>query len=708
MPPWIRRLSLLGAACVLAFAADVRPIPDTPKKPVSDEYHGIKINDDYRWLENSGDAAVHGWSEAQNAHARGILDSSASRPKIRERLQELFTTGSSSYSRLDYRGGRLFALKRQPKKEQPLLVTLASSADLGSERVVVDPNILDATGSTTVDFYIPSLDGKLVAVSLSRGGSEDGSLYLFDVATGKQTDEVIPRVNGATAGGSAAWNADATGLYYTRYPRSGERPDADINFYQQVYYHQLGTPVARDAYAIGKQFPRIAEIALASSEDGKYVLATVANGDGGDFLHYLLGPSGQWKQITRLLDQTSLGYFGSEDSLFLLSKKNAPEGKILRLEAPDFDISKAATIVPATRFSIAAFIPSSTRIYASYDAGGPMQLRVFDLRGYEQPQIPVKPISTIGDLVRLPEDRLLFENASYLEPATYYRYDPQTREVRTTDLSRKSVADFADAQVVRRMVTSKDGTAIPLNIMMRKGTRLDGSNPVLLTGYGGYNVSVTPHFSPRLRLWLDHGGVFAEANLRGGAEFGETWHEQGRLKQKQHVFDDFLACAEYLIREKYTNPQKLAIEGGSNGGLLMGAALTQRPDLFHAVVAHVGIYDMLRAELSPNGSFNVTEYGTVKERDEFQALYAYSPYHHVKDGGDYPAVLFLTGDNDGRVDPANSRKMTARLQAATHSGRPVLLRTSSGSGHGLGTALSEVVEQDADVFAFLFDQLGMK
>jgi prolyl oligopeptidase len=237
--------------------------------------------------------------------------------------------------------------------------------------------------------------------------------------------------------------------------------------------------------------------------------------------------------------------------------------------------------------------------------------------------------------------------------------------------------------------------------------KLDGANPALLTGYGGFAISTSPSFALKYRLWFDHGGIVAVANLRGGAEFGEAWHDQGRLLKKQNVFDDFIACAEYLIKTKFTSADKLAIEGGSNGGLLMGAALTERPELFRAVVSHVGIYDMLRYETFPNGVFNVTEYGTVKEKDQFQALYGYSPYHHVKDGTDYPAVLFLTGDNDGRVDPMNSRKMTARLQAATHSARPIFLRTSSG-GHGIGTALNERIEQQADVCAFLFDQLGIR
>src|SRR5581483_4769894 len=279
--------------------------------------------------------------------------------------------------------------------------------------------------------------------------------------------------------------------------------------------------------------------------------------------------------------------------------------------------------------------------------------------------------------------------------------------VRTAMMSTSPIR-FEDAEVVREFATSKDGTRVPLNIIRKKGTRLDGRNPVLLEGYGGYNISMSPHFLGALgRIWLDHGGVYVIANLRGGGEYGEEWHQAGNLTRKQNVFDDFIASAEYLIQAKYTNPARLAIVGGSNGGLLMGAALTQRPDLFRAVVSYVGIYDMLRTELDPNGVFNITEYGSVRDREQFQALYAYSPYHHVKNGAAYPAVLFATGANDGRVNPYHSRKMTARLQAATSSSYPILLRTSARAGHGTGSR-TQAIEQFTDTLAFLFDQLGIK
>jgi prolyl oligopeptidase len=690
-------------------ADDLPSIPSTPKKPVTDDYQGVHVVDDYRWLEPPSDPDVRQWSDQQNTRTRAYLDRMASRSAIAASLTQLYSGASGRFSSLTVRAGALFALKTQPPKAQAFLVTLVSPDDPAGARTVVDPNVLDPTGSTAIDFYVPSLDGKFVAVSLSKGGSEDGTVSVFEVATGKPVPDSVPRVNGATAGGSLAWNADGSGFWYTRYPRDGERPAADLPFFQQVYFHRMGTATAQDEYAVGKQFPRIAEVALQSSNDGKYVLARVANGDGGEFLHFMRLADGQWHQITRFSDHTSQTAFGSDGTLYLLSRKDAPMGKVIALAPPSFTMSQAKTLLTATRSSVEDFLSTGAHLYVNYMAGGPSKL--FDVQpGKPDKAIEIPAVSSVGQLAAGPADQLLFENESFVSPSAWYRYDPAASggQVKKTALVQTSPVDFSDVEVIRQTAISKDGTHVPMTILRRKGTKLDGKNPTLLYAYGGYGVSQTPNFSVRRRFWLDHGGVWVVANLRGGAEFGESWHEQGSLTKKQNVFDDFIACAEALIQAKYTNPEKLVIEGRSNGGLLMGAALTERPDLFRAVVSYVGIYDMLRVEAFPNGVFNVTEFGTVKEKDQFQALYAYSPYHHVKDGTDYPAVLFLTGDNDGRVDPMNSRKMTARLQAATHSDRPIFLRTSSNSGHGIGAALSERVAQDTDEFSFLFDQLGMK
>jgi prolyl oligopeptidase len=341
--------------------------------------------------------------------------------------------------------------------------------------------------------------------------------------------------------------------------------------------------------------------------------------------------------------------------------------------------------------------------------GGPSRVRVFDQKGHAKGVVPTLPVSAVYGASSPRGDDMIYNNVSYLTPGAWYRYDPATGKAARTALFQTSPIDFSDAEVSREWAVSKDGTKIPMSVIRRKGIKLDGTAPTLLTGYGGFNISLAPYFDPALRLWLDRGGVSVVANLRGGGEYGEEWHHAGNLTKKQNVFDDFAACAKQLIDAGYTKPANLAIISGSNGGLLMGAALVQHPEMYRAVVSYVGIYDMLRCEaITANAVFNITEYGTVKDPAQFKALYAYSPYQHVADGTAYPAVLFLTGANDPRVNPANSRKMTARLQAASSSKAPVLLRTSSTTGHGFDSSLDEQVEEGADVWAFLFDVLGLR
>jgi len=339
---------------------------------------------------------------------------------------------------------------------------------------------------------------------------------------------------------------------------------------------------------------------------------------------------------------------------------------------------------------------------------GASVVSMFDLRGTPAGALPSEPVSTTTVGKRLEGDEVLIGSQSYLKPFAWYRFSPKEGKlVKLPELAGAHKVSFDDAEVVREMATSKDGTKVPVNIIMRKGTRRDGNNPVMLYGYGGYGINERPGFSLRNRVWLDAGGIVAIVNLRGGGEFGEEWHLAGNLLKKQNVFDDMIGAAQLMIDRGYTRPERMGAMGGSNGGLLMGAILTQRPDLFRAIVCHVGVLDMLRVESTPNGMFNTTEYGTVKNPQQFAALYAYSPYHRVKDGTAYPAVYLGTGENDGRVDPFHSRKMAARLQAANPNGRPVLLRIEMNAGHGIGTALTTRIEQDADWMAFLMNELGM-
>jgi prolyl oligopeptidase len=684
----------------------VEPAPKTPKKPVFNTYHGVKVEDDYQWLEKN-DPEVEAWSAAENAHARAYLDKLPDRDAIAQRLTKLYDAASPNYSSMVARPGRLFALKFAPPKQQPMLVTLTSAEDPKSEKIVVDPNELDAKGLTEIDWFVPSLDGKKVAVSLSHGGSEDGDLHFYDIETGKALPDTIAHVQFPTAGGSAAWNADGSGIYYTRFPRKGERAEADLDFYQQIYFHKLGTPDSQDTYSLGKDFPRIAEIVLSSSHDGRYVLAVVGNGDGGDFDHFLHTPDGKWQQLTKFSDQIKQAQFGRDDAIYFISRADAPRGKVLRVPLDHPDLSAATAVVPASEAVVQQIEPATDALYVADLLGGPSQVRRFDLDGKNEKTINIPPISAAQELVALDDGSLLFKDVSYIAPNVWYSYSASKGEPVATALRETSPVSFDDIEVVREFAPSKDGTKIPLNIMRRKGTQLDGNNPTLLYAYGGYGISMTPSFDFTRRLWFDRGGVYVVANIRGGGEYGEEWHKAGNLTKKQNVFDDFIAAEHYLIEKKYTHPEKLAIEGGSNGGLLMGAVLTQHPELAQTVVSLVGIYDSLRTELEPNGAFNVTEFGTVKNPAQFKALYAYSPYHNVHDGTKYPSILFLTGANDGRVAPWNSRKMTARLQAANASDNPILLRTSASSGHGHGTALKERIQQQADILAFLFDKLGM-
>ncbi len=724
----------LLSALLLPLHAEVASLPavPTPLEPVTNVYHGVAVVDNYQWLENAASPAVRNWTRLQNERTADYFSQLPYRDGIARQLLKLESEESARYYGLQERNGRIFAFRFKPPAQQPVLVFLSSLDSTRTERVVFDPNRYDPKGTTAMDWFVPSRDGRLAAVSLSKGGSEQGTLHFFLADTGLELADQIPRVQYATGGGSAAWTADGSGIFYTRYPHAGERPEADLNFYQQVWYHRLGTPGLEDTYQLGKAFPRIAEIELKSSRDGRYILASVANGDGGQYEHFVRLPSGRWVQVARFNDGIKRAKFGPGDALYLRSVQGAPRGQVLRLPLRAVEmtaqrprsgagaaslagpassgnlLSHATAVALQTQGVVEGFAPCEKGLYVSEMLGGPSELLYLPRGSFEAQEIPVRPVSTVTSLQSWQDDQVFFGDESYLKPFAWFTWHPGLQRPRRTTLFTTSRVNFDDIKVVREFATSKDGTKVPLNIMYKKGTQLNGQNPTILYGYGGFDISLTPDFRPARRVWFDAGGVYVVANLRGGGEYGEEWHKAGNLTRKQNVFDDFIAAAEHLVRRGYTSPAKLAVEGGSNGGLLMGAFLTQRPELARAVVSYVGIYDMLRLELDPNGQFNTTEYGSVKNPAQFKALYAYSPYHHVRNGVKYPAVLLMTGANDRRVNPAQSRKMAARLQAATASNRPILLRTATSAGHGFGTALSERIAEEADAYAFLFDQLGIK
>ena len=540
------RVALAALLAATAGLAGAGGPPATEKRPATDAYHGVTVIDDYRWLENGGDPAVRSWSEAQNTYARSVLDALPAVPAIRERVKRL-SGGLRGYGDITWRKGRLLAIKFAPPREQPSLVVLDGPDNLASERTVLDPLALDAKGGTSIDWYVPSHDAALVAVSLSASGSERGDVHVYETTTGKQVAEVVPRVNNGTAGGSLAWAADSSGFYYTRYPRPGERPEEDLDFYTQVYFHRLGTPTEQDRYETGKDFPRIAEIRLEASRTGGYLLANVQNGDGGEFAQYLRAPDGTWTQLTGFKDKVVHAVFGLDRSLYFLSRSGAPHGKLLRLMlaasgAPR--MTDAQVVVPEDRDAVIAFhfggaatiLPTASRLYVVDLVGGPNQIRIFSPTGDRLGSVPVQPVAAVWELTRMEQDAIVYRTSTFTEPPAWYSFAGQSAGRAASaaaparlPLSSTSAADFSDTEVVRDTAVSKDGTRVPLNIVRRKGTVLNGKNPTLLTGYGGYGISLGPFFLGVGRVWLDQGGVFVVANLRGGGEFGEDWHLAGDL-----------------------------------------------------------------------------------------------------------------------------------------------------------------------------------
>ena len=716
------RVLLLGAfVAVAASAATIPAAPPTKAGSDADTVQGTRVADPYRWLENWDDPAVKNWSDAQNARTRAYLDALPYRGAVAGKLAMLIKAQSPSYAQVEAHGGRVFALYSDPKFQQPMLVTLNAAADPASRKALIDPNALDAKGGTSIDWFEVSYDGSKVALSLSKNGSEDGTLHVYDTASGKEIDKPIAGVQFPTAGGSAAWTRDGSGFWYTRYP-GAERPEADRHFFQQVYFHKLGSDAAKDPLVLGAKdgLERVSEIFLDTRYGNDDGFVWVQRGDGNQWAYYVLPRNGGAAiQIATYADHLAFATLGPDGAVYAISRDGAPNGKILRLKPPfkPMSLGKAPVIVPEIKDAILSggaeshqfdLSLSKDRLFVRDIVGGPNEVRVFALDGKPMGKLPLPEIAGNTEIAPLANGDVLFNVETYLRPTYYAVWHPATGKSEETGLKITSPISYADAEVVRAFATSKDGTKVPVSIIRRKGAAMDGTHPTLVYGYGGYGISQTPFFLGAMwRLWLDQGGVYADANIRGGAEYGERWHSEGMLLKKQNVFDDFAAVAQYLIDQKYTSHERLAMLGGSNGGLLMGAEITQHPGLARTVISAVGIYDMVRWENDPNGAFNTPEFGTIKNPEQFKVLYGYSPYHHVVKGTSYPAVLLMTGATDGRVNPMHSRKFAAALQAATSSGLPVLLRTSANSGHGIGSSLDERIAERTDELTFLYDRMGI-
>ncbi|HKD22895.1 MAG TPA: prolyl oligopeptidase family serine peptidase, partial [Rhizomicrobium sp.] len=591
-----------------AMAAEVMPPPPSQAGTVVDTIQGVKVADPYRWLEDWNDPKVQAWSNAQNTRTRAYLDALPDRGTVKTELTRLISQTSPSYSLLSAKGTNVFAIYNDATKQQPMLVTLNASADPASRKVLLDPNQLDAKGLTAIDWYVASADGKRVAVSLSKNGTEDGTVHVYDVASGQEVDQPIARVQFPTAGGSLAWTADGNAFWYTRYP-GADAPEAERHFNMQVYFHRLGTDPAKDTLALGAKdgLERVSEVFLENRYKRPAILASVQRGDGGEWAFYVLKPDQPAEQVATYEDRIVFATIGPDDAIYGISRANAPNGKIVKLAEGHGRLAQGKTIVPEQAVAILSggaeshdidLTLSSNRLFVRDIVGGPNQVRIFDLDGHAQGKLPLPEVAANSEIEPLANGDVLFDVSTYLQPRYYAKWSPATGKTVETDLKVTSPISFADAEVVRAFATSRDGTRVPLNIISKRGMKHDGKNPLLLYGYGGYGISMVPNFLGGMRrLWLDAGGIFVIANLRGGAEYGERWHQEGMLTKKQNVFDDFVAGARWLIDHGYTSHDKLALMGGSNGGLLMGAVLTQHPKLAHAVVSAVGIYDMMRVEL---------------------------------------------------------------------------------------------------------------
>jgi prolyl oligopeptidase len=672
----------------------------TPLRPVTDNYHGEWVEDPYRWLEADGDPEVEAWEEAQNQATRAALEALDFRPRLRRRLEELLAIGDLGPPHP--RGDRYFYMRRDAGQNHAVLYLRRGSPEAADE-VVLDPNTWSEDGTEALDWYSLSPDGRLVAYGRSSQGDEWSTLYLLDVDSGRHLPDSIPRTRAC----SIAWLPDASGFYYTRYPQPGEVPEGQEHYHRRLFFHRLGADWRQDPLVFGQGRDPSDWPVASLSPDGRHLLITVAVGWTRTDVYVLDRETGD---LLTLAEGEEVLYEGEilEGRAYLLTNWQAPRYRLVRVDLARPAREQWEELVPQGDSVLEWAGIIGRQLFATCLVNATSQLFRFDLDGRNRVEIPLPTLGSVGAIGgEWCGHEMFYSFTSFTVPPTVYRYDLARGE---STLWNRVRADIDPDRYETRQVwySSRDGTPIPMFLVHRRGLQRTGAHPTLLTGYGGFNQSMTPGFSRTTYAWLESGGLLALPNLRGGGEFGKEWHEAGMLGRKQNVFDDFLAAAEYLIAEGYTSPARLAIQGGSNGGLLVGAALTQRPDLFRAVVCSVPLLDMLRYHHFSIARLWIPEYGCADDPEQYRWLRAYSPYHNVRPGEKYPAVLLLAGAQDSRVHPMHARKMAARLQAASSSGLPVLLRIESKAGHGAGKPISKILEEATDTWSFLFWQLDLQ
>ena len=688
--------SIAAALAALAsFAARpalaVPAYPSTRVAVVRDTLHGAVIEDRYRWLEDKNSPETREWLGRQIAFTESTLSKLPGRNTLHARLEQLLKVDAQSLP--TEHGGRYFFTRRLANQDQRVLV-VRKGRD-GADEVLLDPQPLSPDHSTSVSFLDISSDGTLAAIGTRQGGRDELAVTFMDVVTHRLLKDELPEARYF----AVAIKPDKSGFYYSKYTKDGSR----------VFYHAMGAPAQDDALLFGEGRGPEQIVDATLSEDGAWLMLTVYHGSSGDQVEVWVKHVATDGPITPVVSDLK-SFFSAAiagDRLYMRTNWNASNGRILRVDLANPARERWKEVVPAGPFTIEDFSVVGGRLFVNVLENVVSKIKVFDADGKALGEIPLPTIGSAGSLSgRWASNEAFFTFNSFLVPPTIYRYDIAAG--RRTDWWRASVpVRSADAEVRQVWYASKDGTKVPMFLVHKRGLKLDGSHPAYLTGYGGFTVNITPDFSALAALWVENGGVYAVPNLRGGSEFGEAWHKGGMLANKQHVFDDFTGAAEWLVANHYTNPKKLAIEGGSNGGLLVGAAFTQHPELFQAVICAVPLLDMLRYQNFLVARFWVPEYGSSEDPEQFKFIRAYSPYQHVAAGTDYPAVMFVSGDSDTRVDPLHARKMAALMQASTGGDRPILLHYDTKAGHAGGKPVSKQIEDGTDEMLFLFWQLAM-
>jgi prolyl oligopeptidase len=688
--------------------------PATRKDDVVDEYHGVRVADPYRWLEDTDSEDTRGWIAAQNRLTEAYLASIPARPAIRKRLAELWSY--DSYGVPERVGDRYFFTRRTGLQNQSVLYWMPAGGD-AEPRVLLDPNPMAADGTVALGRFEVSEDGRYLAYGLQDAGSDWVEWRVREVETGKDLDDLVSW----SKFDSVAWNHGSDGFYYGRYPAPDEATQfTSPNLGQKLYFHRLGTPQSEDVLVYERPDEPKWSSSARVSEDGRYLLIRVERSTAPKnmVLYQELAPArgargrrpaGKGPQVVTLVGdfEADFRFIGNDGPvMWFFTDAEAPRGRLVAIDVRKPARKDWRVVIPEREATLEHVTLVGDRFFASFLEDAHSRVRVFDRQGKELGEVALPGLGTAGGFTgRRGHGETFYSFASFTTPPTIYRHDVATG---TSEVFRKAEVDFDGSryEVSQVFVESKDGARVPMYLTHRRGLEKDGKNPTLLFGYGGFRVSLTPTFSATRALWLEMGGVLAIANLRGGGEYGEAWHEAGTKLHKQRVFDDFIAAAEWLIGNGYTSPDKLAIQGRSNGGLLVGAVMTQRPELFAVALPAVGVMDMLRFHKFTIGWSWTEDFGSAEDPEQFRAIYAYSPYHRLAPAR-YPATLVTTADHDDRVVPGHSFKFAAALQAAQQGDAPALIRIETRAGHGPGKPTSMLVAEDADILSFLARNLGV-